>query len=389
MSSKLIGSESKIFSELCVQAAQFVKTEKNIVPIKNIQILKAHGQSSTQSKLFEGYILQTQRVSQQMKVRIDGVKIACMDMNLNKFRLAMGTSVQVDDPKNLEKLRQRECDILKERISKIIDAGANVIITTKALDDFGSKYLVERGCIGLRRVDKADVRRIAKMCGATVVTTLAQPDGTESFDKSLLGDAEAVYEEAVGDNDCIFIKSLPDNNSSCSILVRGANEYMLDEVDRSLHDSLCVVKRTIESGSIVAGGGAVEVALNIYLENFASKLSSKEQIAVAEFAEALLIIPKVLSGNAAKDSAELISKLRVLHNAAQNSADDGKYKDVEFSGLDLVEGKVRNNLNAGVLEPLMSKVKSIRFATEACMTILRIDDTIHIAPEEEEQQRRR
>lgn len=209
------------------------------------------------------------------------------------------------------------------------------------------------------------------------------------LDKALLGDAECVYEEAVGDNDCIFIKSMPDNNSSCSILVRGANEYMLDEVDRSLHDSLCVVKRTIESGSVVAGGGAVEVALNIYLENFASKLSSKEQIAVAEFAEALLIIPKVLSGNAAKDSAELISKLRVLHNAAQTSSDDTKYKDVEFSGLDLVEGKVRNNMSAGVLEPLMSKVKSIRFATEACMTILRIDDTIHIAPEEEEKVQRR
>ena len=96
--------------------------------------------------------------------------------------------------------------------------------------------------------------------------------------------------------------------------------------------------------------------LNIYLENFASKLSSKEQIAISEFAEALLIIPKILSCNAVQDSAELVSKLRVLHNAKQlnaNTENADKYKDVEFTGLDLVEGKVRNNLQAGVLEPFI------------------------------------
>ena len=350
-----------MFADLVVQACTYVRTEKNNIPIKNVQILKAHGKSSVESKFFEGYVLQTMRVSQQMKQRIDGVKIACVDMNLNKFRLGMGTSVSVDDPKNLEKLRQREMDILKERVQKIIDAGANVIITTKALDDIASKYMVEKGVMGLRRVEKGDMRRIARMTGATVITTLAQPDGSETFDKSSLGELESVYEESVGDNDYVFLKSLPGKNTSCSIILRGANEYMLDEIDRSLHDSLCVVKRTIESGSVVAGGGAVEVALNIYLENFASKLSSKEQIPISEFAEALLCIPKILCSNAAQDSAELISKLRVLHNAVQSeTTDSGKYKDVEFSGLDLVDGKVRNNLNAGVLEPMMSKVKSIR-----------------------------
>jgi T-complex protein 1 subunit alpha len=44
---------------------------------------------------------------------------------------------------------------------------------------------------------------------------------------------------------------------------------MLDEVDRSLHDALCVVKRTLESGRVVAGGGSVEIALSIYLDQFA------------------------------------------------------------------------------------------------------------------------
>jgi T-complex protein 1 subunit alpha len=82
-------------------------------------------------------------------------------------------------------------------------------------------------------------------------------------------------------------------------VLRGANEFFLDEVERSVHDSLCVIKRVLESNSIVAGGGAVEVALHVYLDNFARTLGSREQLAIAEFSEALQIIPKTLACNAA------------------------------------------------------------------------------------------
>merc|ERR1712078_590371 len=107
-----------------------------------------------------------------------------------------------------------------------------------------------------------------------------------------------------------------------SIILRGANEFFLDEIERSLHDSLCVIKRVLESNSIVAGGGSVEVALSVYLDDFARTLGSREQLAIAEFSEALLVIPKTLAMNAAKDATDLIAKLRAYHNKAQT--DDSK-----------------------------------------------------------------
>lgn len=69
---------------------------------------------------------------------------------------------------------------------------------------------------------------------------------------------------------------------------------------RALHDSLMVIKRMLESNVLVAGGGSVETALSIYLESFATTLGSREQLAIAEFAEALLVIPKTLAVNAAQ-----------------------------------------------------------------------------------------
>merc|ERR1712046_430401 len=170
--------------------------------------------------------------------------------------------------------------------------------------------------------------------------------------------------------------------AAASIILRGANDYMVDEMDRSIHDALCVVKRVLESKAIVPGGGAVEAALSIYLENFATSLSSRDQIAIAEFANALLVIPKTLAVNAAKDSADLVAKLRAYHNSSQTKKEHEQLKNC---GLDLYEGVVRDNKKAGVFEPAISKLKSLKFATEAAITILRIDDLIKLAPEKGEE----
>lgn len=279
-------------------------------------------------------------------------------------------------------------DVTRERIKKIIDAGANVILCSKGIDDFALKYFVEHNCIAIRRVKKADLRRIAGCTGAKIVVSLAdsEEEGEEKFDASFLGNASSVYEKRVGDWDYTFFEGLKETRAQ-TIILRGANDYFLDEIERSVHDSLCVVKRVLESNSLVAGGGAVEVALSIYLDDYARTLGSREQLAIAEFSEALLVIPKTLALNAAKDATDLIAKLRVFHNASQKSEEESK-KEFKHSGLDLLNGKVRNNLKAGVLEPAMSKIKSLKFATEAAITILRIDDMIRLAPKEEEAPRR-
>lgn len=102
-------------------------------------------------------------------------------------------------------------------------------------------------------------------------------------------------------------------------------------------------------------------------------------MAIAEFAKSLLVIPKTLAVNAAKDATDLVAKLRAYHNSSQTKAEHALLK---WTGLDLIEGVVRDNKKAGVLEPAMSKIKSLKFATEAAITILRIDDMIKLNPEE-------
>jgi len=293
--------------------------------------------------------------------------------------LKFGVQIVADNPDELESMRAREADMIKEKIDRLIAAGANVILTTKGIDDMSAKYMVDQGVIGVRRVEKKHMKRIAALTGGKLMLSFADDEGEESLDSALFGKCKIVEERNLGDRDILFLHGT-EKTKAQTIILRAGNRYMLDEVERSVHDCLCVIKRTLESKRVVPGGGAVEAALSIYLEHLAKTLRSREQLAIQEFAQALVIIPKTLALNGAHDATDIVAKLRGYHSIAQS---DDKKKKYRWIGLNLADGSMRDNVKAGVLEPAMSKIKSIKFATEAAITILRIDDAIKMNPKED------
>ena len=143
MSSKIIGGESQFFAQLAVDAVTAIKTVNNKgkvkYPIKSINILKAHGKSLKESQLVNGYALNCQRAAQGMPTFIKGAKIALLDIDLRKMKLALGVQVLVNDPAKLADIRKREGDVTKERIELLLNAGANVVLTTQGIDDMCAK----------------------------------------------------------------------------------------------------------------------------------------------------------------------------------------------------------------------------------------------------------
>lgn len=385
MSSKIIGLMPDHFSGMIVDAVTSVKHTLDNgdvkYPIKAIGILKVHGGSLRDSELIPGFALNMSRASLQMPASITDARIALIDFNLQQQRLAVGTQVLIKDVSQMEGVRQMENDITKSRIDLLIAAGVNVILSAGSIDEMAQKYLVEAGVFGARRIPLDDLKRIAKVVGGEIISSLADLDGGETLPQNAIGHAETVVEERLADDSVIFIKGGRGRRTG-SIVLRGPTLHMIDEVGRSVHDALCAVSKALECGSVVAGGGSVETALSTYLEELSRTIQGKEQLAVAAFGRALLAIPRQLAVNAALDATELVAKLRSAHARAQLKETPQEEKDdLRHYGLDIQGGGVRNNARAGVLEPTTNKVRSLSFAVEAAVTILRIDDSIRLSPE--------
>lgn len=419
IASKVISSDIEFFSNLVAEAALAVRVQqtgttpvvspsdspsgmappKEIFPIKNIKILKGIGKSISESFLVkDGFALNCSLAHQNMPKSIKPAKIALLDFSLQKVKMKLGVQILVQDPgKQLEPIREQEAAIARARVNRLVKAGVNVVLTTGGIDDLCAKVLTSSGIMGVRRVLKADLKRIARGSGGQVMTTATALDvgsdsgldgdvsssTEESTVKSIaasLGSADSVaVEKITGEDELIIFRGLK-KHASASIILRGPNEYFLDEMERSVHDALCAAKRVLESKALVPGAGAVEAALSVYLESFATSISSREQLAIAEFAKALLVIPRTLATNGSKDSVELVAKLRSYHHSAQSKPEHASLKHI---GLDLTSESgpgVKDVVKDGILEPAMAKTKALKFATEAAITILRIDDLIKLQP---------
>jgi len=377
LSSKILGTEGEFFARMAATSMLNVKTMVNgkaKYPVKAVNLIKISGGRMKDSMHVDGYCLQMARAAQGMPLRKENAKIAFVDIDFRKKALKFGVKMMVNDPKEIENMRNREISMTEEKIKLLVDAGADVVLTSKGIDDVFLKSFVDKDILAVRRVEKKHLKRMARLCGGSVLDSFADENGEQSVSAESFGRCKEVIQTPIADQEVIFFKGTA-STAAQTIILRGSNPYMMEEIERSLHDCLCIIKRTLESNRVVPGGGAVEAALSIFLEGFAKSLNSREQLGIQEFAQALISIPKTLALNGAHDALDLVGKLRGYHQKAQL---EEKYKKYRWIGLDLENGILRDNVKAGVLEPAMSKIKSIKFATEAAVTILRIDDAIEM-----------
>ena len=364
MQSKLISEDSEPLSKLVVGAILKI-AEKNgdtySVDLDNLKVEKKSGASIQDTALIKGIVLDKEVVHSGMPTKIQKAKIALVNAALEVEKTEMSAEIRISDPTQMQMFLEEENRMLKEMVTKLHNAGANVLICQKGIDDISQHYLAKHGILAVRRVKESDMTKLAKAIGGRITTNI--DDITEKD----LGFAELVQQKKIETDKWVFIEGCK-NPHSVTLLIRGGSQRVVDEVDRSIHDSLMVVKDVIEKPSIVTGGGSAEAYLAGQLNEWADSFDGRESLAIKQYAEALEAIPLTISENAGMDPINTIISLR----AKQNSGKKG-------SGINAREGKVGDMYSLNIVEPLVVKEQIIKSATETACMILRIDDVIAVS----------
>jgi len=266
--------------------------------------------------------------------------------------------INITEPEQMKAFLDEEEKMLREMVEKVTKTGANVLICQKGVDDIAQHFLAKKGILTVRRASEKDMEKLSKATGAKMVTNL------DDLTAQQLGSAQLVEERKVADDKMTFIEGCKDPKA-VTILIRGGTERMIDETERSIHDSLCVVRDVVRDPRVVAGGGAVEVEVASQLRRWAQGLSGREQLAAIAFADAMEGVPLALAENSGLDPIDMLADLRSHHD-----------KGEKWAGIDIFEGKVTDLGKLNIYEPVVVKEQAVKSATEAVTMILKIDDVI-------------
>jgi len=364
MQTKLVRKDSSQLAELVVKAVTAVAEKDGdnfVIDEDDIKVEKKAGGSIKDCNIIQGIVLDKEIVHGGMPKEIKDAKIALINSALEINKTETDAKINITNPQQMKSFLDEENRMLKNMVDKVIASGATVVLCQKGLDDMVQHYFAKAGILAVRRVKESDLTKLAKATGARIVSNL-----DDLFEKDL-GSAQIVEERKIEEDRWVFVEGCK-HPKSVTLLLRAGSQRVVDEVERSVHDAIMVVKDVMEVPSIVAGGGAPETYTATKIRSWAKTLEGREQLAAEKFADALETIPLTLSENAGMDPIDTLATLR-----------SRQIKGEKWTGIDVMKGRVGNMKSSDIIEPLSVKNQIISAAAEAACMILRIDDVIATA----------
>lgn len=358
MSSKLINQQRLFFSKMVVDAVLMLD---DLLPLNMIGIKKIQGGALEESFLVTGVAFKktfSYAGFEMQPKTYTNCKIALLNIELELKAERDNAEIRVDNVKEYQKVVDAEWNILYEKLQKIHNSGANVVLSKLPIGDVATQFFADRDMFCAGRVTKEDLDRTLKGCGGAIMTTV------QDINDSVLGRCELFEERQIGGERYNLFQGCP-NAKTSTIILRGGSEQFLEETERSLHDAIMIVRRTIKNDAVVAGGGAIEMELSRKLRDYSRSIMGKEQLIIGAIAKALEIIPRQLCDNAGFDATNILNTLRQKHAL-------GHY----WYGVDINEEDISDNYKKCVWEPAIIKINALTAATEATCLILSVDETI-------------
>jgi T-complex protein 1 subunit epsilon len=362
LGSKIVNKFKQKMAEIAVNAVLSVADiERKDVNLDLIKIVSKVGGTLEDTKLIKGIIIDKDFSHPQMPKDVKDAKIVILTCPFEPPKLKSKGDIVISTVEQYKKLAEEEQQFFRDQITSLKNAGVNLVICQWGFDDEANHLLYANDLPSIRWVGGVEIELIAIATGGRIVPRF------EEITKEKLGKAGHVYEIGFGTTkDRMIVIEDCSNTKAVTILIRGGNKILLDEVKRSIHDGLCVARNLIKDNRIVYGGGASEISCSIAVSKYAETITGISQYAVRAFAEALNVIPTCLAENSGLPGIETLANLKTLHETEKKSS----------LGVDCLSTGINDMKKLHVVEPLTSKRSQILLATQVVKMILKIDDVI-------------
>ncbi|MCO5556019.1 hypothetical protein L7F22_009563 [Adiantum nelumboides] len=369
LNSKVVSQYSSLLAPLAVDAVLNVvdPTRPENVDLRDIKIIKKLGGTVDDTEMVKGLIFD-KKASHAAggPTRVENAKIAVIQFQISPPKTDIEQNVIVSDYSQMDRILREERNYILGMIKKIKATGCNVLLIQKsilrdAVTDLSLHYLAKAKILVVKDVERDEIEFITKTLNCLPIANI------EHFREEKVGFADVVEEVPVGNGRIVKITGIKNMGRTTTVLVRGSNQLVLDEADRSLHDALCVVRCLVNKKFLIAGGGAPEVEVSRQLGAWAKTLQGMESYCVKAFAEALEVIPYTLAENAGLNPIAIVTELRNHHANGQANA-----------GINVRKGQITNMLEENVVQPLLVSTSAVSLATECVRMILKIDDIVAV-----------
>jgi len=366
--SKQYGNEDFLADLIVKACTAIVPVAQTSFNVDNVRVTKILGSGLMASEVVSGMVFK--RSVESNVTKVEKCKVAVYTCPIDSTQTETKGTVLIKSAQELTDFSKGEEDLLEKQIKEIVDSGAKVVVSGGKIGDLALHYLNKYGLMAVRLTSKWDVRRLCRAVNATPLPKLTPPTAEE------LGYADLVRVDELGDTSVVIFKMEAAESKIATVVVRGATENYMDDIERAIDDGVNTYKGICRDGRLVAGAGALEMELAKEVTAYGEKLEGLEQYAVQRFATALHVVPKMLAENTGVKANVVIAELAAAH--AEGKAHAGF--DIESdSASTLKEDGTKHTINAvenQVFDLMVAKYWGLKYATDAAATILRVDQII-------------
>ncbi|XP_068699000.1 T-complex protein 1 subunit theta-like [Montipora capricornis] len=360
--SKQYGNED-FLSELITKACVSILPEKTPFNVDNVRVAKILGAGIHSSEVIQGMVFKREVEGDVKSLR--DAKIVAFSCPLDSLATETKGTVLIRNAEELKSFSKGEEEQLEKQIKSIVDAGVNCIVTGGKVAEMALHFCNKFNILVVRLNSKFDLRRLCRSVGATILPKFTTPTSEE------IGRCDEIKVSEIGGTSVTIFKQEREETAVSTIVIRGSTENIMDDIERAVDDGVNTFKALTRDDRFVPGAGATEIELAKLISTYGETCAGLEQYAIQKFAESLEVIPRTLAENAGVKATELISKLYAAHQGGDKNAGF----DNEGSGA-----AVKDAVKAGILDLYIVKYWALKFATDAAVTVLRVDQIIMSKP---------